>query len=284
MRILSLLALLILSACAPESVNKYHTGENEEEIVSLLNAREYSKAIWLIENREGRNPRGETGFLLAQAYLGRAGIEPLAFAARVTEAEPDTAEARALFPKCPRGRINAKEVEMKCLLKRVYLQAPPADEGDFARARELFRTSYPDPASAPVWVNTLIGMVDTISLVRRAGDLFIYSKGVKRPGGKLQFNPNDVQWLKGQGKESLRDAKEALGRANYAGDKVSRFLSGVKANEWFERVEGTLEFAKTVGLSRFLDFVRENLLKQTDEIRYGQTLDRLKVTLDLLDQ
>jgi hypothetical protein len=127
-------------------------------------------------------------------------------------------------------------------------------------------------------------MVDTISLVRRAGDLFIYSKGVKRPGGKLQFNPNDVQWLKGQGKESLRDAKEALGRANYAGDKVSRFLSGVKANEWFERVEGTIEFAKTVGLSRFLDFVRENLMKQTDEIRYGQTLDRLKVTLDLLDQ
>lgn len=283
MRYLILFLPLLFLACAPESVDRYHTGENEEEIVSLLNEREYGKAIWLIENREGRDPKGETAFLLAQAYLGRAGIEPLAFAARVTEEGPDSAAARTLFPNCPKGRITGK-VEMKCLLKRVYLHAPPADEGDFARARELFRKSYPNPAVAPEWVNTLIGMVDTISLVRRAGDLFLYSKGIKTAGGKVQFNPADVKWLSQQGKESLRDAEQALARANHSGEKVSRFLSGVKANEWFERVEGTMEFAKTVGLSRFLDFVRENLLKASDEIRYGEALDRLKATLELLGQ
>jgi hypothetical protein len=38
-----------------------------------------------------------------------------------------------------------------------------------------------------------------------------------------------------------------------------------------------------VGLSRFLDFVRENLLKPSDEIRYGETLDKLKTAFELID-
>ena len=41
----------LASACAPESVDRYQTGETNEEIVSLLNNREYGKAVWLIENR-----------------------------------------------------------------------------------------------------------------------------------------------------------------------------------------------------------------------------------------
>lgn len=282
-RISLLLSCFLLIACTPKSVDRYHTGENEKEIISLLNQREYSKVIWLIENRE-KQPEGKTAFLLGQAYLGRSGIEPLAFAARITEAEPDSAEAREIFPTCPKGRISsAKEVEMKCLLKRVYLQAPKADGGDFARARLLLRKSYPNPSTAPEWVNTLVGLVDSISLVKRVGDLYLYGKGMRAGGGKISFNPRDIDWLKLQGKESLDDAREALSRANYSGEKVSRFLSANRANEWFERIEGTITFAKTVGLSRFLDFIRENLLKPTDEIRYGETLDRLKATIDLLD-
>jgi hypothetical protein len=171
---------------------------------------------------------------------------------------------------------------MKCLLKRVYLHAPTVDNSDFARARALFRKAYPDPAAAPQWVNTLIGMVETISVVKRAGDLFLYAKRLegKSLGG---VNPASIKWLQRQGKEALLEAKEALGRANHAGEKISKILTGTKANEWFERIEGTMKFAKTVGLSRFLDFVRENLLKPADEIRYGETLDKLKATLDLID-
>jgi hypothetical protein len=118
--------------------------------------------------------------------------------------------------------------------------------------------------------------------VKRAGDLYFYAKG--REGKSLgAVNPADIKWLQRQGKDALLEAKEALGRANHAGEKISKILTGTKANEWFERVEGTMKFAKSVGLSRFLDFVRENLLKPSDEIRYGETLDKLKAMLDLID-
>jgi hypothetical protein len=281
-----LLAIALLGAalpgCAPESVDRYHTGESSEEIVSLLNEREYGKAIWLIENREGKNPEGETAYLLGQAYLGRAGFEPLGFAAKVSDVEPDTEAARILFPKCPRERLSSLSgVEMKCLLKRVYLHAPAVDNSDFARARALFRKAYPNPELAPQWVNTLIGMVETISVVKRAGDLYVYAKNFD--GNPMNVNKAEIKWFQRQGKEAFAEAKEALGRANHAGEKISKILTGTKANEWFERAEGTMKFAKTVGLSRFLDFVRENLLKPSDEIRYGETLDKLKTAFELID-
>jgi hypothetical protein len=273
-----LLLLLILPACAPESVSRYQTGENSEEIVSLLNERDYDKAIWLIENHEGKNPEGENAYLLAEAYLGKAGIEPLAFASRVAGPEPESPAAEALFPECPKEAIRSiHQVEMKCLLKRVYLQAQGANAIYLARAQRLFRKAYPNPALSPDWVNTLIGTVEMISLVKRAGDLFFYAK-------RGHFSPSDLPWIQSQGRSAYAEAKEALGRANHSGEKISRLLSGAKANEWFERVEGTIQFAKEVGLSRFLDFVRENLLKPSDEIRYGDTLDQLKATLDALEK
>lgn len=272
------LFLLLLPACAPESVDQYRTGENAEEIVSLLNERDYDKAAWLIENHVGKNPEGENAYLLAEAYLGKAGIEPLEFASRVAGREPDSPAATALFPECPKEAIRSiHQVEMKCLLKRVYLQAQGTNAVHLARAQRLFRKAYPNPALSPEWVNTLIGTVEMISLVKRAGDLFLYAK-------RGRFNPSHLPWLQSQGRAAHVEAKEALGRANHAGEKISRLLSGARANEWFERAEGAIQFAKEVGLSRFLDFVRENLLKPSDEIRYGDTLDQLKATLDALEK
>jgi hypothetical protein len=274
----ALLLLLILPACAPESASRYQTGESAEEIVSLLNQRDYDKAIWLIENHQGKNPEGESAYLLAEAYLGKAGIEPLAFASRVAGPEPGSPAAEAPFPECPHEAIRSvHQLETKCLLRRVYLQAQGVNTVYLARAQRLFRKAYPNPALSPEWVNTLVGTVETISLVKRAGDLFLYAK-------RGEFNPSDLPWIREQGRAAYAEAKEALGRANHAGEKISRLLSGARANEWFERVEGTIQFAKEVGLPRFLDFVRENLLKPSDEIRYGDTLDQLKATLEALEK
>ncbi len=278
-----LLLAFLFVGCGSEKANRYNTGEDKEEIISLLNEREFSKAIWLIEN-QNKNPEGETAYLLAQAYLGRAGIEPLAFAAKVAGPELESEAAKVLFPKCPTGAIkSADQIPIKCLLKRVYLYAPNADLPDLARARLLFRKAYPDASVSPAWINTLIGTVELISLVKRAGDLFVYAKGV-RSVQSLSFGPGDLEWLKAQGKNSLLEAKETLARANHSGEKISRLVTGNKANEWFTRVDGAIGFAETVGLARFLDFVRENLLKASDEIKYAETLDQLRMVLELIDK
>lgn len=277
-------ALTLLAACAPEHADRYTNAETDTEVVGLLNARRYGKAIFLLESRVGKDPAGEPAFLLAQAYLGRAGFEPLAFAAAVAGPMPENEAARALFPECDRttlAKVNTKE--WKCLLKRVYLQAPAADGADFARARLLLRRAYPDPAAAPEWVNSLVGLVETVSLVRRAGDLFLYADAqLKQPSPER--GPRDLPWLKKHTKEALVEGEGALQRAKYSGEKVSRLLTGAKAYDWFERVEGGVAFAKALGLPRFMDFLREQALKPGDEIRYGETLDQIRDLLASLEK
>lgn len=277
-----LLLALTLFSCAPESATNYQTGETEEEVISLLNQREYSKVIWLME--KNKNLEGKTAFLLAEAYLGRAGLEPLEFAANITGPQKDSDAARKLFPNCPRDRLgNIKNVKMTCLLKRIYLLAPAADDGDMEKAKALMLKAYPDAATAPKWANTLIGLVETVSVVKRMGDVYLYAKSQEASQQYFQVFM-DGDWLSKQGKLALVESKEALHRANYSSEKISQFLNGAKANQWFERLEGTLQYAKAVGISQFLDFARETMLKPADQIRYGEKLDRLKMVLDALDQ
>lgn len=274
---LALAATAILSACAPDSVSSYQTGETTQEATALLNGRQYQKVIWLIENRHpGEDPEGNDAYLLAQAYLGKSGVEPLAFAADVSRAEPDTEAARKLFPMCPKGELKThRGVPMKCLLKRVYLRAPRADDPDFARARFLLRRAYPDPARTPEWVNTLIGLVETISLVSRAGDVYLLGKG-QSPTGLLMTAQARLPWLKNHGRRAREEARFAIERARHSGPKISGLLTGSKADVWFEQIDGTVVYAETVGLPKFLDFVRDNVLKANDEIKYGEMLDRLR--------
>jgi hypothetical protein len=268
--------LLLLSACAPESSDRYQNAESSSEVIALFNAGEYNKAIWLMESRHGKEPaRAADSFLLAQAYLGRAKFEPLAFAARVSGVQ-NTKETN-FFRNCTTLAIKKlEETDAKCLLKRVYLQAPEADSSDFARARNLFRRAYPHAAQSPVWVNTLIGLVESVSLIRRAGDLYAYSRGM-RP---QLFRQEEASWLKQQGTEGLKEAREALARAEYTGEKTAALLSGIRGNPWFEKTEKGLRFAERLGLSRFLQFVQDTLLKPSDELRYGEILERLRALLD----
>lgn len=281
MKYIALLLTLLLFSCGPQTADRYHTGESEEEIVSLLNKREFHKAAWLIESREGSVPAdSKMAFLLAQAYLGKAGFEPLEFAAKVSdEQKVESEDERILFPNCSKERIkSARGLPTKCLLKRVYLHAPDADHPDFARARQLLRKAYPVPADTPEWHNTLIGLVETVSFTKRAGTLYIYA--LKAEGKDARsFNIADLPWIKQQGKEALREGKEALLRAEHSGDKVSRLLTGAKDNVWFERIQGAVQFSKDLGLARLLDFLRERVLKPSDEIQYGPLLDDLREVL-----
>jgi hypothetical protein len=269
-----LLGLGALTACAPESVEKYHTGETEEQVMSLFNQREYHKAIFLIESREGEYPSGKMGYLLAQAYLGKAGLEPLEFAAKIFGEIPASQEL--FFPKCERGAQRNLELSEKCLLQRVYLFAPAPDSKEMQRARALFRKAYPSARDTPPWVNALIGMVELISFTKRTGNLYFYAMGKSA----LTYTQADLPWLETQAKNGFQEARFTLERAEHSGEKISKLLGAKEKNLWFQRAEGTVDFTNAMGLRRFYDFLRENLVKPTDEIRYGDALDRLKKILE----
>jgi hypothetical protein len=284
------LALLFLLAClapgcAPKSVDDYHTAENEEQIVRLLNEREYGKVIWLIESREGKKPaQRQKAFLLGQAYLGQAGIEPLALAARVGGAQDASSpEAQALLPSCPSAPLSSlREADPLCLLKRVYFQVPDPDVYEMSRARELFRFAYPDASASPAWVNILVGALETASLIRRTGSVFLFTQEVIRKGS----HPSDDQlrWLARQLKLILDDAVHALERADHTGNKISQILTGSPGAIWFERASGAVQWAEKLGIGRLFDGIRSYALSSADEATYGEVLDKIRAYLDEQDK
>lgn len=270
----------LLQGCAPETADKYNTAENENEAVALLNEHQYEKAVWLIENRNGPLPEDQKmRFLLAQAYLGQAGIEPLAFAARVSGEQGGNSELQSLFPNCSNAALKGfSGVEAKCLVKRVAVQAPDADRRELARARELFRRAYPDPATAPAWANTLIGVVETVSVVQRAGKIYLYARKFKE--GSNRFDPAGFFWLQKQIRLAEQEAREALKRARYSGDKVSRLVSGVNGDQIFDRLKGELKFKAQTGIQHISDQMETKNPGLSGNTDYENFIEKINKFLD----
>jgi hypothetical protein len=280
-----LLALLALTACSPKSVDDYHTAENDEQIVRMLNSRDYGKAIWEIESQNGKMPEDKnTAFLLGQAYLGQAGFEPLETAAKVTATQDFSgADARAMLPSCPSVELGPlKDADPLCLLKRVYFNVPDPDSNNMVRARALFRHAYPDPGSAPEWVNIVIGVIETASVVKRAGAIYLLAKRTIDDGGQ----PSDAQFrfLARQMKLLLEEADQALSRANHAGNKISQMLTGSGGADWFSRVSDGVRWANTLGLANLIDLVKANVLTPAEADKYGPLLDKIRSYLDDQDK
>jgi len=276
-----LLALSLLAGCAPESVDSYHTAENEEEIVRLLNAREYGKAIWLIESRHGRQPgEADTSFLLAQAYLGKAGFEPLKVAARVSAPQNFSSPAgKLLFPSCQSGRVEAVAQEpVLCLLKRIYLNTPDPDVEEMSRARALLRRAYPDPASAPEWVNVLIGAVETASCVKRVGAIYLRVLEARERGFRSS-GEDDATFIVRQARRALDEGAQALGRADHSGNRITQLLTGNRHATWFSNARGVIQWADQAGFVPIFDLLR-GFLDEGDQLRYSGFLDRIRAELE----
>lgn len=287
--VLGLLTLALVFACAPRSVEEYHTAENEEEIVRLMNQREYRKVIWLVESREGKSPANKRiAFLLGQSYLGAAGLEPLEVAAKVTEAQDFSgADAHDLFPACPSAAFAAgSDQDPLCLVKRVYFHVPDPDMNEMARARELFRYAYPDPAASPEWANVLVGAVETAAVIKRAGNIFLFAKRALKNGADQGQRPSDEQlrWFARQLKLILAEADQALQRADHSGDKISQLLTGSGGTVWFDRARGAITWAHRLGLANLFSFLRATMVSEQDETRYGEALDKIRAYLDEQDK
>ncbi len=283
MRFLFVILLFAVAGCAPKSIEEYHTAQSEEEITRLLNEREYQKAIFLVESKHGKNPDDKNvAFLLGQAYLGKVGFEPLKVASLVSaEQSFGSREARMLFPDCKSTRV--KEVngdEILCLLKRIYLHVPGADREEFTRARDLFRRAYPDAASSPEWVNILIGMVETASVIKRIGTIYVFVLDLGPDNARRTPTDEELRWLVRQVKRSVTESTHALNRADHSGKKISQLLTGSKEAELFQKAKTAIGWAERLGLATLFDLFRGNMVTQEDEVRYGPVMDKIRALLD----
>jgi hypothetical protein len=285
MKIFTALALLFLTACSPKSVDEYHTAESDEQIVRLLNGREYAKAIWEIESRNGKMPADKnSAFLLGQAYLGKAGLEPLDTAAKVSATQDfSSADGRALLPACAANALETfKNTDPLCILKRVYFNVPDSDSFEMMRAKALFRYAYPDPGSAPDWVNVVIGVVETASAVKRAGAIFLLAK--HRADNKSASTEAELLVLAHQAKLLLIETDQALSRASHTGNKISQFLTGSSEAHWFDQRSDGVHWTETIGLAKLRDLLQENGVAPNDTEKFGPLLDKIRFYLDEQDK
>ena len=271
-----ILLLLLLTGCSQKSSDEYNTAETEKEVVVLFNKREYHKAAWLIESKNGSNPKDpKITFLLAQAYLGKAGFEPLDFMSRVSDKQPFSNDG--FFPACGNEALKSvKTATMKCLFKRVHEQAPDPDEANFSHARDLFRKAYPSPKLAPDWVNTLVGLVECTSFSARLGNLMAYAR-------KLRWQSQlalDQEWLKRQGKGSLAEASQCLARAEYSNIKISNFLSGMKNKIWFQVRNNEMKFTEDLNLDDLILSIVEAVQRENDPQALNKLIQDINQFLD----
>lgn len=278
---LLILFTLLACGCAPRSIESYHTAESEEEVTRLLNERAYQKAIFLVESKHGKTPADKNiAFLLGQAYLGKMGFEPLLVASRVSDAQDfSSPEARLLFPGCQTGRLReVKGAEALCLLKRIYLHVPDADLHEFTRARDLFRHAYPVASESPEWVNVLIGMVETASVVKRAGGIYVFVLGLQN--GRQMPSDAELAWVARQIRRVVAESGQALQRADHSGKKISQLLTGTRETELFQKAKMAVKWADTLGLGALFDIFRHNMASPEHEAQFGPVLDKIRVLLD----
>lgn len=265
---------LCLFSCAPSASEKYNTASNEAEILTLLNERDYGKAIWLIESQYTKDPKkSEIKFYLAQAYLGRSGFEPLAFIEKIygPQNQYDDTLGKVFFTRCKNTSITKGEkIPLQCVFKRIFLHTPQVDEGDFAHARSLMRSAYPNPATTTTWNNTLIGIVELISLVKRTGNIYLYGKGIIE-NEQMRKKLLNYTWAKMQIIHAVREAQECAERGMYSGDTVSKFMLKINSVSLYETIDNKFHISSNLGNYNLLklgknisqsSFPTENELKE----------------------
>jgi hypothetical protein len=143
-----------------------------------------------------------------------------------------------------------------------------------ARARELLRYAYPDPAKTPTSVNVLIGTVEMASLIKRIGTVYLYAQTA------IQTNdaPTDqqIQWFARQLKESVDEADQTMQRADHTGHLISQVLTGSKGAIWFDEAKGVIGWAEKDGLGGLVDLFKEYALSPQDQEKYNPVLDKIR--------
>jgi hypothetical protein len=271
-----LLVLATVSGCSGSSSQAQAHDQQQVRLTKMLDSRRYDDVIHLIES----DSSAQTAFpdLLAMAYLGRSGFEPLEFASSILAQQADNAALNQLIPGCDPSPIQRSSAQMtvRCVLKRLWAHLPNADEADFSKARDLFRAAYPTPQNTPAQYNALIGLVEAASALSRLGEVALKYDEVEATPTQA-----DVDEIFGQIQLAADEAQRTLTRVSFGGSKLSQLLTGLE-NEpliqntgisaaWLENTELPLviQFANNPDNSVETDAVKAALLQTLDQIVNG---------------
>lgn len=244
--------LLAGTACSPEGAQNFNPGVERGEVMQLLNDRKYDQAVWILESRLTKSPDDpEIRTRLAEAHLGKAGFELLSISSSVLFAG-ETIRNERLFDHCGTEVWASLDTpDTRCLAERVFQRVPEADHPSMARARELLRSTYPDPRLTQPSMNTLIGAVELSSAVYRAADVALTARGI--PERETQVSKDKLVKLLRQVDASLVETREAVRRAEQSQDTIVRIVTGLRSNDsLYRQLERFIELSERLDLPALL--------------------------------
>lgn len=173
-----LLFFFVFTLCACGAPSEPTLEQQERRLIQMIDARRFSDAILMIEERSPPEAQARFQPYLAQAYLGRSGFLPMEFAARVLDAQSGAVELTdRLIPNCAREQLDpSSPLDPRCVLWRLFRHLPAHDAPDFARARELLRAQFPDPKTTSSGYNALAGIVELASLLSATRDALLLAQ------------------------------------------------------------------------------------------------------------
>lgn len=217
----------------------YTSELQEENIVKLLDQRKYQEVVDILEPHAGTKLHLTP--YLAEAHLGVAHFEPINIAGPILNNQGNMNPALdKLFPRCMNIRLHKfDQISVPCMVKRLIQALPPSQDPNFARARHLLRTQYPNPLYVENKYNLLLGAVELASAISRLGELAVYYKGLNA----TSIEKSHVKTLLSMAEETVNYAAQAMYRARYSGKSITQLLTGIK----------TVEFLYAVGTDYQID-------------------------------
>jgi hypothetical protein len=222
----------------------------DARLTKMLDEQRYEDVIHLIES----DSNGTSDFpqLLAMAYLGKSGFVPLELASQVMAAQTESIPGLDdMVPSCDSGEIQRfQQIPIPCMLKRIWAHIPDADNPDFSKARSLFRSTYPDPASTPAKYNTLIGAVEAASALSRLGAVALKYYKID----PSNITAGDIGYLVIETSECADEALRTLQRAQHSIEPVSQLLTGLNQEPLLVNFGAGIEWGEATGLPSLIQF------------------------------
>ena len=234
------------TSCSGAKESVQNLRNQEARLTRLIDDRRYPDVIRIVEG----NAEAKASFsnLLAMAYLGNSGFEPLRFATQVVSAQElrsseEQTQLERIFPGCDSRALQRFErPSVRCVLKRIWTYLPDANEPDFAQARALFRSNNEDIRATSQDLNTLIATVEAASALSRTRKIALHPDG------------NAVE-IAAEAVLAANDAIQALERIRYSTRTVSKLLTGLDLMQLFESdASGRMNWVEGTGMPLLMRF------------------------------
>ena len=268
--------LALVSACS-RSQNEdedLENGKQESRIIKMIDERRYDEVIRLLQSRQDNEKYRKLIPYLAMAHLGAAHFEPLQIAANVLAAQGSgPTDWDTLIPGCDNAaKSQYSNLEVKCLLKRLWRNLPDANDPHFAEARRILETLFPDAASTPKKYCLLTGLVEASSVISRVGRILLRYAALDAQAASAD---SEIKWIFEEISKSAGEANSSLRYAQYTARRTNELLTGLERSPLFVQNHITIAWTEETGLPLVQQIAHEGAVEPNDSIMKATLLQRL---------